>query len=192
MTTGRPGPQPVTVVVGSDRTDRELGPARRRDRGRPAGQLRLDLRLRGGRLPEHPAADQRWTRAARSASRRTSGSPTSPAIPRILPDGRVVARLGRSVRDEARSAPGSPPRSTRRSIPDSEIVLFDPRREARRGRESPASSSATTGDALVDMQAWSYGLCHAETLPNGDVGVVHYAPGDDRRDRGPLGAPGGR
>ena len=38
-------------------------------------------------------------------------------------------------------------------------------------------SSETTGGALVDMQSWSYGLCHADTLPNGDVGVVHYAPG---------------
>jgi hypothetical protein len=27
------------------------------------------------------------------------------------------------------------------------------------------------------MQTWSYGLCHAEALPDGDVGVVHYAPG---------------
>ena len=27
------------------------------------------------------------------------------------------------------------------------------------------------------MQAWSYGLAFAETLPDGDVGVVHYAPG---------------
>jgi hypothetical protein len=27
------------------------------------------------------------------------------------------------------------------------------------------------------MQTWSYGLCHADTLPDGEVGIVHYAPG---------------
>ncbi len=49
--------------------------------------------------------------------------------------------------------------------------------EADRPQPSDASSTETTGDALVEMQTWSYGLAFAETLPDGDVGVVHYAPG---------------
>ena len=51
--------------------------------------------------------------------------------------------------------------------------------EADRPQPRDASSTETTGDALVEMQTWSYGLAFAETLPDGDVGVVHYAPGQD-------------
>ena len=29
------------------------------------------------------------------------------------------------------------------------------------------------------MGTWSYGLAFAEALPDGDVGVVHYAAGAD-------------
>ena len=33
----------------------------------------------------------------------------------------------------------------------------------------------TTGDDLVEMGTWTYGLPYAEALPDGDVLVVHYA-----------------
>ena len=90
----------------------------------------------------------------------------------ILPDGRVVLawvdRFGsRSIR--ARLAPGIDAPFDAAS----EVVLH----EADRPQPRDAASTDTTGDALVEMQAWSYGLAFAETLPDGDVGVVHYAPG---------------
>lgn len=108
------------------------------------------------------------------------GFADQPGHPALLPDGRVVlawvdrfgtksirARVGMSI--EAELDPGS------------EIVLFDAATPASHsegiGTAGTVPSSTTTGDALVDMQAWSFGLCHADTLPNGDVGVVHYAPG---------------
>jgi hypothetical protein len=112
---------------------------------------------------------------------RSFGEPTElgfadqPGHPAILPDGRVVLawvdRFGtRSIRARVAPSVDAP------FEPDTEIVLFD----ATAAADGPARaslSSGTTGDALVDMQAWSYGLCHADSLPNGDVGVVHYAPG---------------
>jgi hypothetical protein len=110
---------------------------------------------------------------------RSFGEPTDlgfadqPGHPAILPDGRVVLawvdRFGsRSVRARLAASVDGP------FDPASEIVLFD----AAAAAVTAGASSETTGDALVDMQTWSYGLCHADTLPNGDVGVVHYAPGD--------------
>ena len=112
---------------------------------------------------------------------RSFGEPTDlgfadqPGHPALLPDGRVVLawvdRFGtKSIRARLAASIEAP------FDADTEIVLFDAQAEAR-GVASAGSSSATTGDALVDMQAWAYGLCHADTLPNGDVGVVHYAPG---------------
>jgi hypothetical protein len=101
------------------------------------------------------------------------GFADQPGHPAILPDDRVVLawvdRFGtHSIR--ARMAPSMDGPFD----PAGEIVLFD-------AAETPgtaASTRGTTGDALVDMQTWSYGLCYADTLPNGDVGVVHYAPGE--------------
>jgi hypothetical protein len=102
------------------------------------------------------------------------GFADQPGHPAILPDGRVVLawvdRFGtRSIR--ARIAPSIDAPFE----PASEIVLFDAARETATGSDAP---SGTTGDALVDMQTWSYGLCYADILPDGDVGVVHYAPGE--------------
>jgi hypothetical protein len=57
----------------------------------------------------------------------------------------------------------------------SEVVLH----EAAAPSSGGSSSTETTGAALVDMGTWSYGLVYAEALPDGDVGVVHYAPGPD-------------
>jgi hypothetical protein len=116
---------------------------------------------------------------------RSFGPPTDlgfadqPGHPAILPDGRVVLawvdRFGtRSIRARIASSIDAP------FDPTSEIVLFDAadRSAGAAGMAVTASPSGTTGDALVEMQTWSYGLCHADTLPNGDVGVVHYAPGE--------------
>jgi hypothetical protein len=109
---------------------------------------------------------------------RTFGPPTElgiadqPGHPAILPDGRVVLawvdRFGtRSIRARIAPAIDAP------FDPASEIELF-----ASNGSTGSGTPSGSTGDALVDMQSWSYGLCHAETLPDGDVGIVHYAPGE--------------
>jgi hypothetical protein len=103
------------------------------------------------------------------------GFADQPGHPALLQDGRVVLawvdRFGtKSIRARVASAIDAP------FDPGSEVVLFDAEAEAR-DVAGAGMSGTTTGDALVDMQAWSYGLCHADTLPNGDVGVVHYAPG---------------
>jgi hypothetical protein len=113
---------------------------------------------------------------------RSFGEPTDlgftdqPGHPALLPDGRVVLawvdRFGtKSIRARVAASIDA------HFDADSEIVLFDSAAEAREAANAGLSGT-TTGDALVDMQAWAYGLCHADTLPNGDVGVVHYAPGD--------------
>ena len=109
---------------------------------------------------------------------RTYGDPTElgfadqPGHPAILPDDRVVLawvdRFGtRSIRARLASGIDAPFEA------GTEVVLH----EADRPQPRDASSTETTGDALVEMQTWSYGLAFAETLPDGDVGVVHYAPG---------------
>jgi len=102
------------------------------------------------------------------------GFADQPGHPAILPDGRIVLawvdRFGsKSIRARMATSIEAP------FDPDTEIVVFDAAASSAPAKARP--SRATTGDALVDMQTWSYGLCHADTLPNGDVGVVHYAPG---------------
>ena len=101
------------------------------------------------------------------------GFADQPGHPAILPDGRVVLcwvdRFGsRSIRARMAASIDGP------FDPDSEIVLYE---AARRGPASGPASNETTGEALVDMRSWSYGLVYADALPGGDVGVVHYAPG---------------
>lgn len=56
--------------------------------------------------------------------------------------------------------------------PASEVVIHDGRAPV---REALLGEGATTGDMLVDMGTWTWGLPYAETLPDGDVMVVHYA-----------------
>lgn len=102
------------------------------------------------------------------------GFSDQPSHPAILPDGRVVLawvdRFGsRSIRARSAASIDAP------FDAESEIVLH----EAVALPPAGASSSGTTGDALVEMGTWSYGLAYAETMPDGDVGVVHYAPGPD-------------
>ncbi|HEV8489882.1 MAG TPA: sialidase family protein [Candidatus Limnocylindrales bacterium] len=98
------------------------------------------------------------------------GFADQPSHPAILPDGRTVLawvdRYGtQSIRARAAEAVDAP------FLAEREIVLY--------AHETPRSDGAdTTADALVEMGTWSYGLAFAEALPDGDVGVVHYAPGE--------------
>lgn len=111
---------------------------------------------------------------------RTFGEPVDlgfadqPSHPAILADGSVaiawVDRFGtRSIRARRSASVDGPFDAA------SEVVLY----EAPPAVATAGVSSDSTGDALVDMQAWSYGLAYADALPDGDVGVVHYAPGPD-------------
>ena len=102
--------------VGPDRPGRELGPARRRGARWPAGELFLDLRLRGGRLPGDPAADQRGRGSHLRRRRPSSTSPTSRAIPPSSPTG-GSSSPGSIASGRARSALAWPRASTRRSTP---------------------------------------------------------------------------
>ena len=64
--------------------------------------------------------------------------------------------------------------------PATEVIVHRPGRGAAAGpptESAMAGESATTGDALVEMGTWSYGLPYAEMISDGDVGVVHYAAG---------------
>jgi hypothetical protein len=87
--------------------------------------------------------------------------------PAMLPDGRIVLawvdRFGtRSIRARVAAGPDAP------FTADTEVVIHEADAQA-------LSGGSSTGDMLVDMNAWTYGLCSAETLPDGDVLVVHYA-----------------
>jgi hypothetical protein len=98
------------------------------------------------------------------------GFTDQPSHPAILPDGRTVLawvdRYGtQSIRARSAEAVDAPFRE------ETEVILY--------AHETPRSDDAdTTADALVEMGTWSYGLAFAEALPDGDVGVVHYAPGE--------------
>jgi len=106
------------------------------------------------------------------------GVADQPGHPAILPDGRMVLawvdRFGTgTIRARSAAAIDAP------FDPESEATVHEPGAGdvAPRVGDSPTGESATTGDALVEMGTWSYGLPYAEALPNGDVGVVHYAAG---------------
>ncbi|PXA96214.1 hypothetical protein DMC47_18050 [Nostoc sp. 3335mG] len=95
--------------------------------------------------------------------------------PAILPDGRVVLawvdRFGsRSIR--ARLAPAIDATFDA----ESEVELHA---LARGGGETGA---AAVGEALANMDLWSYGLPSATTLPDGDAMVVFYAGRPDAMD----------
>ena len=99
------------------------------------------------------------------------GITDQPGHPAILPDGRLVFawvdRFGSgTIKARSAAAIDAP------LDPASEVVVHRP--------EAPAARSGdgeTIGDALVEMGTWSYGLPYSEALPDGDVGVVHYAAG---------------
>ena len=115
----------------------------------------------------------------RSARPRISGFADQPGHPAVLPDGRVVLawvdRFGTaSIRARQADAVDAP------FEPATEVVVHRPG-DGSDTAATPAADGAdeptTTGEALVDMGTWSYGLAYAEALPDGDVGVVHYAAG---------------
>ena len=98
------------------------------------------------------------------------GVADQPGHPAILPDGRLVLawvdRFGTgTIRARAAAAIDAPLEAS------SEVVMYRP------GSDRAADEGATVGDALVEMGTWTYGLAYAEALPDGDVGVVHYAAG---------------
>ena len=107
------------------------------------------------------------------------GVADQPGHPAILPDGRLVLawvdRFGSgTIRARSAAAIDAP------LDPATEVIVHRPGRGAAAGpptESAMAGESATTGDALVEMGTWSYGLPYAEMLPDGDVGVVHYAAG---------------
>jgi hypothetical protein len=92
----------------------------------------------------------------------------------MLPDGRVVLawvdRYGSgSIRARVAAAPDAP------FDPATEVVIHQDRPPRR-------PDERTTGDDLVEMGTWTYGLPFAEALPDGDVMVVYYAGDVDAAD----------
>jgi hypothetical protein len=87
--------------------------------------------------------------------------------PAVMPDGRVVLawvdRFGsRSIRARLSAGPNAPFK------PETEVTIY----------QHPGiggTSRQTTGDMLVDMGLWTFGLPYAEALPDGSVLVVYYA-----------------
>ena len=101
------------------------------------------------------------------------GVADQPGHPAILRDGRLVLawvdRFGSgTIRARSAAAVDTP------LDPATEVTVHRP---SVGGSPGPSTESGTTGDALVEMGTWSYGLPYAEVLPDGDVGVVHYAAG---------------
>ena len=170
----RPGDGPR----GSDRADPELGPAWRDRPGRPARDVHLDLRLGDRDLPQRPAPDQRRRHRAVRAGRR----------PRVR---RPAGASGGPARRSRRRSPGSTGSGRRASAPGrptaidapfdaaTEVVVHRPGDPVERPSTTDTTDATATGEILVDMGTWSYGLAFAEALPDGDVGVVHYAAGAD-------------
>jgi len=89
------------------------------------------------------------------------------ARPAILADGRVVLayvdRFGtRSIRARLADSVEAPFRA------ESEVVLYTQEQAA------SAENGASLGEALADMEMWSFGLPSAAALRNGQVLVVYY------------------
>ena len=130
-------------------------------------------------VPQRPAPDQRGRRSPRSGRPDDLGFADQPGHPAVLPDGRValawVDRFGtKSIRARWAAAIDAP------FEPATEVVIHRPGDGAAPAAPAPTTTGAdatSTGEMLVDMGTWSYGLAYAEALPDGDVGVVHYAAG---------------
>lgn len=89
--------------------------------------------------------------------------------PAVLSDGRVILpwvdRFGtRTIR--ARMAPTI----DADFAPETDVVIY-----ALGSDSARAASTDNTGDLLVEMSLWTFGLPYAEALPDGDVLVVYYA-----------------
>jgi len=107
------------------------------------------------------------------------GFADQPGHPAVLPDGRVVLawvdRFGTaSIRARSAVAIDAPFEVA------TEVVIHRPGDgpgSAAMPGPTAGSDATATGEILVDMGTWSYGLAYAEALRDGDVGVVHYAAG---------------
>lgn len=168
----------------------------------PTGRI-ANWDQRGGVAPDGRIVTFTWTYdfdavAYRNIQRRISsdggttwtapedlGVTDQPGHPAILPDGRLVMawvdRFGTgSIRARSAAAIDAPFDAA------TEVIVHEPDRPpaAPVAAETAAAEAAgadedggTTGDALVEMGTWSYGLPYSEALPDGDVGVVYYAAG---------------
>ena len=89
--------------------------------------------------------------------------------PAVLRNGRVILprvdRFGtRTIR--ARMAPAI----DADFAPETDVVIY-----ALGSDSARAAGTDTTGDLLVEMSLWTFGLPYAEALPDGDVLVAYYA-----------------
>lgn len=95
------------------------------------------------------------------------------AIPAILPDGRTV--LAWVDRFGSRSIRARVATDIRASFPaHTEVVVYD------HGGNDIAGTD--TGEALAEMDVWSFGLPSATAMKNGDVLVVYYAGTPEQMD----------
>ena len=95
------------------------------------------------------------------------GFADQPSRPAVMPDGRMVLawvdRFGsRSIRSRIAQSGTSP------FTANSEITLYD------HSSATPLKAHTDTGNLLVQMEMWNFGLPYAELLPNGEVIVVYY------------------
>ena len=165
----RPGDGPR----GSDRADPELGP---RDAIAPDGRPRRSPGPDYGRPRRSSTSGVgiSATTSAWSSRPTTSGSPTSRAILPSCPtvaSPRLVLPVGTKIRARQAEAIDAPfdagPRSSCTGRRPGRAAIHD--RHERRHRDRPDPRRLGT---LVRLP-------FAEALPDGDVGVVHYAAGAD-------------
>ncbi|MDA0833819.1 MAG: sialidase family protein [Planctomycetota bacterium] len=96
------------------------------------------------------------------------GFPDQASVPAILPDGRMVlAWVDRfhthSIRARLARQPDAP------FTAESEAVLYELKTTSK-----TVEGEGHTGDLLVEMGMWNYGLPFATALPDGDVLVTYY------------------
>jgi hypothetical protein len=104
------------------------------------------------------------------------GFTDQPSVPAIQPDGQTVLawtdRYGtKSIRARAARSFDAP------FDISTEVAVFERHPSAAATRRDGAPEGDTTGEALVEMGTWDYGLAFAVALPDGDAAVLHYAPG---------------
>jgi hypothetical protein len=91
------------------------------------------------------------------------------AHPAIFPDGRVI--LAFVDRFKSHSIRARWAQDVAAPFPvQTEVVIY-----SHQATVAKAPKADTTGEALVDMAAWSYGLPYGEALPDGDAIVLYYA-----------------
>jgi hypothetical protein len=97
------------------------------------------------------------------------GFADQPAHPAIFPDGRVVLAFVDRFQSHSLRARWAQD-VTAPFPPETEVVIYS---HPATGPKGPKTD--TTGEALVDMSAWSYGIPYGEALPDGDAIVMYYA-----------------